>query len=190
MPVGPRPAEQGFWRTPAGRVRFARCRNGWPARSAGVQTWGLVSRNAPGGSPPHGTRPCSARRGRSDAVEGGAARGLFPPARGRFCRQQRQSAATQQRRVPPGHREGPSAVVAMNSCRWQDAIASLRCQCLPKLSNSPLRAPPRKACHSSGVNRRTGPSGCLLLRTATPPSAMLATSTQLPLEKLSELLTQ
>jgi hypothetical protein len=61
---------------------------------------------------------------------------------------------------------------------------------LPKLSNSPFRAPPRKACHSSGVNRRTGPSESLLLRTPIPPSGRLATSTQFPLEKLRELLTQ
>lgn len=60
----------------------------------------------------------------------------------------------------------------------------------PKLSNSPFRTPPRNACHSSGVNRRTGPSESLLLRTPISPSARLATSTQLPLEKLSELLTQ
>jgi hypothetical protein len=61
---------------------------------------------------------------------------------------------------------------------------------LPKLSNSPFRAPPRKACHSPGVNRRTGPSGSLLSRTPTWPPARLATSTQLLLEKLRELLTQ
>jgi hypothetical protein len=34
---------------------------------------------------------------------------------------------------------------------------------LPKLSNSPFRTPPRNACHSSDVNRRTGPSESLLL---------------------------
>lgn len=51
-------------------------------------------------------------------------------------------------------------------------------------------APPRKACHSSGVKRRTGPWGSLLLRRPTPPSGRLATSTQLPLEKLRELLIQ
>ena len=61
---------------------------------------------------------------------------------------------------------------------------------LPKLSNSPFRTPPRNACHSSGVNWRTAPAASLLLRTPTPPSARLATSTQLPLEKLSELLIQ
>jgi hypothetical protein len=52
---------------------------------------------------------------------------------------------------------------------------------LPKLSNSPFRTPPRKSCHSSGVNRRTGPPESLLLRTPTVPPGKLATSTQLPL---------
>src|ERR1700733_5027135 len=61
---------------------------------------------------------------------------------------------------------------------------------LPKLSNSPFRTPPRNACHSSGVNWRTSPSESLLLRTPTPPLDRLATSTQLPLAKLRELLTQ
>jgi hypothetical protein len=60
----------------------------------------------------------------------------------------------------------------------------------PKPLNSPFCAPPRNACHSSDVNRRTGPAGSLLLRRPTPPSGRLATSTQLPLEKLRELLTQ
>ena len=60
----------------------------------------------------------------------------------------------------------------------------------PKLSNSPFRAPPRKACHSSGVNRSTGPSGSRLLRRPIVQPGRLATSTQLPLEKLRELLTQ
>src|SRR5277367_5663550 len=57
-------------------------------------------------------------------------------------------------------------------------------------SNSPFRTPPRKACHSAGVNRRTSPAESLLLRTPISPSGRLATSTQLPLEKLRELLTQ
>src|SRR5215469_12700834 len=61
---------------------------------------------------------------------------------------------------------------------------------LPNLSNSPLRAPPRNACHSSGVNLSTGPEGSLESRTPTPPSGRPATSTQLPLEKLRELLIQ
>src|SRR6516225_5605422 len=60
----------------------------------------------------------------------------------------------------------------------------------PNLSNSPSRAPPTKASHSSGVNLRTGPAGSLLLRTPTEPPGSSATSTQLPLEKLRELLTQ
>lgn len=60
----------------------------------------------------------------------------------------------------------------------------------PKLSNSPFRTPPRKACHSSGVNRRTGPPASLLLRIPMLPSTRSATSTQLPFEKLNELLTQ
>jgi len=52
---------------------------------------------------------------------------------------------------------------------------------LPKPSNSPFLTPPRKACHSSGVNIRTGPAEFLLLRTPTSPPGRLATSTQLPL---------
>ena len=67
------------------------------------------------------------------------------------------------------------------------------CRCghmLPKLSNSPFRTPPRNACHSPDVNRRTGPSESLLSRTPISPSGRLATSTQLPLEKLRELLIQ
>src|SRR5215469_15942687 len=60
---------------------------------------------------------------------------------------------------------------------------------LPKLSNSPLCTPPMKACHSSEVNRRTAPSRSLLLRTPMLPSTRSATSTQLPLAKLKELLT-
>src|SRR5215469_1229066 len=60
---------------------------------------------------------------------------------------------------------------------------------LPKLSNSQLRTPPMKACHSSEVNLRTAPSRSLLLRTPILPSTRSATSTQLPLAKLKELLT-
>jgi hypothetical protein len=52
---------------------------------------------------------------------------------------------------------------------------------VPKRSNSPFRTPPRNACHSAGVNRRTGPAESLLLRTPIPPPGRLATSTQLPL---------
>jgi hypothetical protein len=51
----------------------------------------------------------------------------------------------------------------------------------PKRSNSPFRTPPTKACHSVGVNRRTGPAESLLLRTPIVPPGRLATSTQLPL---------
>jgi len=61
---------------------------------------------------------------------------------------------------------------------------------LPNLSNSPFRTPPMKARHSPGVNRRTSPCGSLLSRTPTCPSGRSATSTQLPLAKLNELLTQ
>jgi hypothetical protein len=61
---------------------------------------------------------------------------------------------------------------------------------LPNLSNSPSRAPPRNASHSSRVNLRTDPAGSRLLRTPTEPPGSSATSTQLPLEKLRELLTQ
>src|SRR5580700_9576242 len=56
-------------------------------------------------------------------------------------------------------------------------------------SNSPSLAPPRKAAHSSAVNLRTGPCS-RLLRTPMQPSGRLATSTQLPLAKDKELLTQ
>ena len=52
---------------------------------------------------------------------------------------------------------------------------------VPKRSNSPFRTPPRKACHSAGVNRRTGPAESLLLRTPIVPPGRPATSTQLPL---------
>src|SRR5262245_16130357 len=61
---------------------------------------------------------------------------------------------------------------------------------LQKRSNSPFRTPPRNARHSSGVNRRNVPSVSLLWRTPTRPSGRLATSTQLLLEKLRELLIQ
>src|SRR3954447_25459690 len=61
---------------------------------------------------------------------------------------------------------------------------------MQKRSNSPLRTPPRNACHSSDVNRRTAPSDSLLLRTPISPPGRLATSTQLPLAKLRELLIQ
>src|SRR5450755_860009 len=60
----------------------------------------------------------------------------------------------------------------------------------PKLSNSPFRTPPRNACHLSDVNRRTGPLESLLSRTPISPAGRLATSTQLLLEKLRELLIQ
>jgi hypothetical protein len=97
---------------------------------------------------------------------------------------------TKKRRVPRDL-EGSSASVLIDRYHEQDATALGSCgHFLPKLSNSPFRAPPRKACHSSDVNRRTAPSGSLLLRTPIPPSGRLATSTQLPLEKLRELLTQ
>jgi hypothetical protein len=97
---------------------------------------------------------------------------------------------TKKRRAPKTS-EGPSASVLIDRYHEQDATALCSYgHFLPKRSNSPFRAPPRKACHSSDVNRRTGPSGSLLLRTPIPPSGRLATSTQLPLEKLRELLTQ
>lgn len=81
--------------------------------------------------------------------------------------------------APIGSLPGPGATAPCRLVRYR-----------PKLSNSPFCTPPINACHSSGVNARTAPSGCLLLRTPTPPSARLATSTQLPFEKLSELLIQ
>jgi hypothetical protein len=61
---------------------------------------------------------------------------------------------------------------------------------LPKLSNSPFRTPPRNACHSPGVNRRTGPLESLLSRTPISPSGRFATSTQSLLARLRELLIQ
>src|SRR6266481_5191556 len=67
--------------------------------------------------------------------------------------------------------------------RGRDAV-------LPNLSNSPSRAPPRKASHSPCVNLRTGPSGSRLLRTPTEPPGSSVTSRQLPLEKLRELFVQ
>ena len=61
-------------------------------------------------------------------------------------------------------------------------ITSFLCgRYLQKPSNSPFRTPPRKACHSSDVNFRTGPPEFLLLRTPISPPGRLATSTQLPL---------
>src|ERR1700722_13191904 len=59
----------------------------------------------------------------------------------------------------------------------------------PKRSNSPFRTPPRNACHSSGVKRSTAPSASRLFRTPISLPVRLATSTQLPLAKLSELFT-
>ena len=89
--------------------------------------------------------------------------------------------------TPAGH----SASVLVDSYPVPDATALCSCgHFLPKRSNSPFRTPPRNACHSSGVNRRTAPSASLLLRTPISSSGRLATSTQLPFEKLSELLTQ
>jgi len=61
---------------------------------------------------------------------------------------------------------------------------------MQKRSNSPFCTPPRNARHSSDVNRRTAPWDSLLLRTPISPPGRLATSTQLPLAKLRELLTQ
>src|SRR5690606_3646869 len=50
--------------------------------------------------------------------------------------------------------------------------------CSASRSNSPSRTPAVKAAHSDGVKTRTGPSCCLLSRSATWPSASGATSTQ------------
>src|SRR5712691_1511144 len=99
---------------------------------------------------------------------------------------------------PRGEREGPSALgrgLRLNSDRRASLTRKLRHfarggHTLPKLSNSPFRTPPRNARHSSEVNRRTGPSESLLSRTPTSPAGRLATSTQLLLEKLRELLIQ
>ena len=99
---------------------------------------------------------------------------------------------------PPGEREALSALCAGPSPGlWSTASLgrtlrhpALGGHILPKLSNSPFRTPPRNACHSPDVNRRTGPSESLLSRIPISPSARLATSTQLPLEKLRELFIQ
>src|SRR5690349_23279329 len=48
----------------------------------------------------------------------------------------------------------------------------------------------RNAAHSARVNLRTGPPGSRLSRMPTVSPGSSATSTQLPLEKLKELLTQ
>ena len=65
---------------------------------------------------------------------------------------------TKKRRTPELRR--PSASVLVDSYHEREATALWLCgHFLPKLSNSPFRAPPRNACHSSDVNRRTGPFG-------------------------------
>jgi len=51
-----------------------------------------------------------------------------------------------------------------------------------------FRVRPRNARHSSWVNRSTGPPGSMLSRTPIPRGGPLATSTQLPLARLAELL--
>ena len=61
---------------------------------------------------------------------------------------------------------------------------------LPGLPNSPRLAPARNACHPADVNLRMAPSGWLLSRTPIWPSGRRATSTQLLLAKLRELLIQ
>jgi hypothetical protein len=74
-----------------------------------------------------------------------------------------------------------SVSVMLAVCRSQ-ATPGWNIGCyLPKASKSPFRTPPRKACHSSGVNARTGPVTSLLLRMPIVPPGRLATSTQLPL---------
>src|SRR5580692_7355131 len=88
----------------------------------------------------------------------------------------------------PRDSERPPPFVMTDSGYEQDAV--LARHFLPKLSNSPFRTPPRNACHSSEVKRSTAPWASRLLRTPISPSGRLATSTQLPLEKLNELLTQ
>jgi hypothetical protein len=82
----------------------------------------------------------------------------------------------------PAGLPGPPPIICGNFGRYLPKLS--------KLSNSPLRTPPRNACHSSGVKRRIAPCASRLLRTPISPWGRLATSTQLPLEKLSELFTQ
>ena len=105
-----------------------------------------------------------------------APRGPKASDRGFRCHSAADRDRTKRRRALSEHRRDPPA-------------GYLSSNYLPKLSNSPLWAPPMKACHSSGVKRRTAPSGCRLLRTPISPPDRSATSTQLPLAKLSELLT-
>src|SRR4029077_2904126 len=108
-------------------------------------------------------------------------RGLRSPAR-RGCRH------PVHEEEGPRHSDRPPSSVLTDSGHEQDA--ALARHFLPKLSNSPFRTPPRNACHSSDVNRSTAPWASRLLRTPISPSGRLATSTQLPLEKLNELFTQ
>ncbi len=103
----------------------------------------------------------------------------------------RQTGDESGRRRPLGALEGPSP----EFCPAVSLSGPLRRlahngHILPNPSNSPFRTPPRNACHSPEVNRSTGPLGSLLWRTPISPSGRLATSTQLLLAKLRELLIQ
>src|SRR6266704_5645118 len=94
-----------------------------------------------------------------------------------------------ERRSPLGFRGGSVFLPADDYHAKDPAKTCLQGHYLPKLSNSPFRARPRNACHSSGVNRRIAASASLLLRTPISPPGRLAISTQFPLAKLRELLT-
>src|SRR5215831_14247430 len=88
------------------------------------------------------------------------------------------------------HREGhdvslesASADVRTLGLTGQGGGAAAAAAYLPSLlaepPNSPYLTSPRNACHSPGLNRRTGPAAFLLSRTPTTPPGRLATSTQL-----------
>ena len=124
-------------------------------------------------------------------IYGPAAYARFGTIRGQINRTGSRRRRYQEAECPLWTPEGALRLFWSTVILLQDATAlCLRGHFLPKLSNSPFRTPPRNACHSSGVNRRTAPSASLLLRTPISSSGRLATSTQFPLEKLSELLTQ
>jgi hypothetical protein len=121
----------------------------------------------------------------------GYGRPVLAQAGGKAAARAERAAAGYDGEGPSARCKGPShelwSMASLSKARRRPARGG---QILPKLSNSPFRAPPRNACHSPEVNLRTGPSESLLSRTPISPSGRLATSTQLPLEKLSELFTQ
>ena len=72
-------------------------------------------------------------------------------------------AAQKRRRAPAG--EGSSPLLSRSAAYVTRRLGNWQCgHFRPNSSNSPLCAPPMNACHSPGVNWRTGPPGYLLLR--------------------------